>query len=153
MFWCYRAAFAVTAVNRWCLSGTPLQNRVGELYSLIRFLRIEPMAHYFCRQKDCGCKSLHYRMKNGICEGCGHRAFSHFSHFNKHVLNPIQREGYSGDGRRAMFKLKNEVLDKCKWLRVSMPFSCWYSQWNIVYQVFFAEPRKRKLQTSNSPHV
>lgn len=52
-------------------------------------------------------------MVNGICQDCGHRAFSHFAHFNKHVLNPIQRDGYSGDGRRAMFKLKNEVLDKC----------------------------------------
>lgn len=36
----------------------------------------------------------------------------HFSHFNKHVLNPIQRAGYSGDGRRAMFTLKKEILDK-----------------------------------------
>ena len=47
------AAFALIAVNRWCLSGTPLQNRVGEFYSLIRFLRIDPMAHYFCRAKVC----------------------------------------------------------------------------------------------------
>lgn len=28
-------------------------------------------------------------------------------------MNPIKRDGYSGDGRRAMFALKNEVLDKC----------------------------------------
>jgi hypothetical protein len=47
------AAFALIAVHRWCLSGTPLQNRVGEVYSLIRFLRIDPMAHYFCRAKVC----------------------------------------------------------------------------------------------------
>lgn len=53
-------------------------------------------------------------MANGICQDCGHRSFSHFAHFNKYVLNPIQRDGYSGDGRRAMFKLKNDVLDKCK---------------------------------------
>ena len=71
------------------------------------------MGLYFCRQKGCTCKSLHYRMQNGMCQGCGHRSFSHFSYFNKHVLNPIQRDGYSGDGRRAMFTLKNEVLDTC----------------------------------------
>ena len=107
------AAFSLIGINRWCLSGTPLQNRVGELYSLIRFLRIDPMAHYMCRAKECDCKSLHYRMLNGKCQGCGHGSVQHFSHFNKHVLNPIQRAGYSGDGRRAMFTLKNEVLDKC----------------------------------------
>jgi DNA repair protein RAD16 len=71
------------------------------------------MAFYFCRQKDCGCRSIHYRFKDGKCMECGHRKFSHFAHFNKHVLNPIQRDGYTGDGRRAMFKLKTEVLDKC----------------------------------------
>ena len=45
------AAYALTGINRWCLSGTPLQNRVGEFYSLIRFLRLDPMAHYMCRAK------------------------------------------------------------------------------------------------------
>mmetsp|Transcript_38500 Transcript_38500/g.57707 ORF Transcript_38500/g.57707 Transcript_38500/m.57707 type:complete len:734 (-) Transcript_38500:784-2985(-) len=108
-----QAAFGLTGIHRWCLSGTPLQNRVGEFYSLIRFLRLDPMAHYFCRAKGCECKSLHYRMMNGKCQDCGHGSVQHFSHFNKYVLNPIQRDGYSGDGRRAMFTLKNEVLDKC----------------------------------------
>ena len=107
------AAFALTGIHRWALSGTPLQNRVGELYSLIRFLRLDPMAYYFCKCKGCNCKSLHYRMKEGVCQDCGHRAFTHFAHFNKHVLNVIQREGYAGDGRRAMFKLRDEVLHKC----------------------------------------
>jgi SNF2 family DNA or RNA helicase len=107
------AAFALTSIHRWCLSGTPLQNRVGELYSLIRFLRIDPMAHYFCRHKDCSCKSIHYRMQQGRCLDCGHPSMMHFSHFNKYVLNPIQRDGYSGDGRRAMFVLRDSVLNTC----------------------------------------
>ena len=106
------AAFSLIGCHRWCLSGTPLQNRVGEFYSLVRFLRLDPMGYYYCRVKDCTCKSMHYRMLAGICECCGHGGIQHYSHFNKYILNPIQRDGYSGDGRRAMFLLKNEVLDK-----------------------------------------
>jgi hypothetical protein len=89
------AAFSLIGIHRWCLSGTPLQNRVGEFYSLVRFLRIDPMAHYFCRHKDCNCKSIHYRMFEGKCKGCGHGSVEHFSYFNKHILNPIQRDGYA----------------------------------------------------------
>ena len=63
-------------------------------------------------RQDCDCKSLHYRMMNGKCKGCGHSSVQHFSHFNKFVLNPIKSYGYTGDGRRAMFKLKEDVLDK-----------------------------------------
>jgi len=44
-----KAVFALTSLNKWCLTGTPLQNRVGELYSLVRFLRMNPHAYYFCR--------------------------------------------------------------------------------------------------------
>ncbi|KAL7554732.1 hypothetical protein ACHAWF_018559 [Thalassiosira exigua] len=106
------AAFSLIGVHRWCLSGTPLQNRVGEFYSLVRFLRLDPMAYYYCRAKGCDCKSLHYRIHAGICQCCGHSGIQHYSHFNKYILNPIQRDGYSGDGRRAMFLLKDEVLDK-----------------------------------------
>jgi len=107
------AAFSLVGIHRWALSGTPLQNRVGEFYSLVRFLRLDPMAYYYCRLKDCDCKSMHYRIFQGKCDGCGHGGVHHYSHFNRYVLNPIQRDGYSGDGRRAMFTLKNEVLDKC----------------------------------------
>jgi DNA repair protein RAD16 len=71
------------------------------------------MAYYICRTKGCDCKGIHYRMQHGVCLTCKHRSFVHYAHFNKHVLTPIQRDGYSGDGRRAMFTLKNEVLDKC----------------------------------------
>ena len=89
------AAFALIALHRWALSGTPLQNRVGEFYSLIRFLRLDPMAHYMCKSKDCDCKQIHYRMLHGKCKDCGHSSIHHFSHFNKHILNPIQRGMYA----------------------------------------------------------
>jgi SNF2 family DNA or RNA helicase len=37
-----RAACHINAKYRFCLTGTPMMNNVGELYSLIRFLRIKP---------------------------------------------------------------------------------------------------------------
>jgi SNF2 family DNA or RNA helicase len=36
------AASSLQAEYRWCLTGTPMQNSVDELYSLVRFLRIAP---------------------------------------------------------------------------------------------------------------
>lgn len=36
------AAYALDSQYRWCLTGTPMQNSLGELQSLIKFLRIKP---------------------------------------------------------------------------------------------------------------
>ena len=107
-----KAVFNLISLYKWCLTGTPLQNRVGELYSLVRFLRLDPHAYYYCKTKGCQCKSLHYRFTQGRCDDCNHSAMMHFCHFNKHILNPIKRSGYVNDGRKAMLKLKSQILDE-----------------------------------------
>lgn len=100
-----KAAFALNAPYRWCLTGTPLQNRIGEFFSLTRFLNIEPFASYFC--KDCACTKLDWAAdEDGQCEYCDHHVMRHISVFNQELLNPIQREGNHGEGKEAFKKLR-----------------------------------------------
>ena len=48
-----KAAFNLNATYRWCLSGTPLTNRIGELHSLVKFLRVTPYSYFYCKKCDC----------------------------------------------------------------------------------------------------
>ena len=41
-----KACCLLHARKRWCLTGTPLQNTVDDIYSLVRFLQHEPWAEY-----------------------------------------------------------------------------------------------------------
>lgn len=38
-----QGCYALEAKYRWCLTGTPMQNNVEELYSLLKFLRLRPL--------------------------------------------------------------------------------------------------------------
>ncbi|EMD93544.1 hypothetical protein COCC4DRAFT_48968 [Bipolaris maydis ATCC 48331] len=55
-----KACYAVNSHYRWCLTGTPMQNNIDELQSLIRFLRIQPYCE-LSSWKD----SISGPMKNG----------------------------------------------------------------------------------------
>jgi DNA repair protein RAD16 len=101
---------------------------MGELYSTVRFLRIDPFAFYFCKVHYVSlilssCQLLVtvalYRFTKGLCDDCDHSAMQHFCHFNKHVLHPIKRAYYVGKGRHAMLNLKDEVLDKILLRRIN----------------------------------
>jgi len=108
-----KSVFALRADRRWCLTGTPLQNRVKELQALVRFLRVDPYAYYFCTKKGCDCKSLVWAMgcHGARCELCGHTPMQHYNHFNKRVLKPIEQAGYAGAGARALGLLREDILN------------------------------------------
>ncbi|KAF9111537.1 hypothetical protein BGX27_004795 [Mortierella sp. AM989] len=50
-----KAACALTAERRWCLTGTPVQNKLDDLFALVKFLRMQPFdekahwAHYIAK--------------------------------------------------------------------------------------------------------
>ncbi|OAL33629.1 hypothetical protein AYO20_07136 [Fonsecaea nubica] len=100
-----RACFALKATYKWCLSGTPVQNRIGEFFSLLRFLEIHPFACYFC--KTCDCRELHWSQdESKRCVKCKHSGFNHVSVFNQEILNPItQADNHN---------LRKDALDKLR---------------------------------------
>ncbi|CAK7909147.1 DNA repair protein Rad16p [[Candida] anglica] len=92
-----KAANTLNTVKRWCLTGTPLQNRIGEMYSLIRFMKLDPFHQYFCAK--CDCTSHEWKFSNWKnCDLCGHTPMLHTNFFNHFMLKNIQKHGMSGDG-------------------------------------------------------
>ncbi|KAL4880009.1 SNF2 family N-terminal domain-containing protein [Aspergillus karnatakaensis] len=100
-----RACFALDSTYKWCLSGTPVQNRIGEFFSLLRFLEVKPFACYFC--KVCKCQELHWSQDaEKRCTKCKHSGFSHVSVFNQEILNPITERNNVEARKDALAKLR-----------------------------------------------
>ncbi|KAI8820231.1 SNF2 family N-terminal domain-containing protein [Fimicolochytrium jonesii] len=105
-----RAVFNLQREKQWSLSGTPLQNRVGELYSLIRFMNADPFSYYFCKRCPCKMQTWSFTDRRH-CDGCGHISHSHFCWWNAEILKPIQQFGGQGEGLVA-FKKLGALLDR-----------------------------------------
>lgn len=98
-----KACFALNGTYKWCLSGTPVQNRIGEFFSLLRFLEVRPFADYFC--KSCPCSILHWKLDDDHrCSNCKHSGMEHVSVFNQELLNPLTQ---SEDP-----KVRSDAMDK-----------------------------------------
>ena len=111
-----KACFALKADYKWCLSGTPVQNRIGEFFSLLRFLEVKPFACYFC--KSCKCAALHWSQDSQkMCSHCHHSGFSHVSIFNQELLNPIT-QGEDHELRRAALGKLRLITDRIMLRRV-----------------------------------
>ncbi|KAJ3342051.1 DNA helicase rad5 [Kappamyces sp. JEL0680] len=41
-----KACFALHATNRWAVTGTPIVNKLDDLYSIVKFLRVDPWASF-----------------------------------------------------------------------------------------------------------
>lgn len=112
-----KAVNGLKAQKRWCLTGTPLQNRIGEMYSLIRFLDVEPFSAYFCIRCDCNSKQWRF-LDNMHCDACGHVMMQHRNFFNHFMLKNIQQYGAEGPGfeafKRIQLLLKSIMLRRTK---------------------------------------
>ncbi|XP_075591089.1 uncharacterized protein LOC142597988 [Dermatophagoides farinae] len=112
-----RSAMALKCVGtKWCLTGTPLQNRIEELHALLRFLEYYPYGYYFCNRPKCGCMlSDHVFNEKSACLACHHTRINHY----KLIEFAFKREGiqcvtYTGsltvDARRSM--INEFILNK-----------------------------------------
>ncbi|MCJ1438942.1 DNA repair protein rad16 [Xylographa pallens] len=111
-----KACFALKAEYKWCLSGTPVQNRIGEFFSLLRFLEVKPFACYFC--KSCNCAELHWSQdEQKKCTHCHHSGFQHVSIFNQEILNPIT-QGDDPDLRKGALAKLRLITDRIMLRRV-----------------------------------
>ncbi|KAF3648068.1 hypothetical protein FXO38_18359 [Capsicum annuum] len=108
-----KAILALESSYKWALTGTPLQNRIGELYSFVRFLQVKPYAYYFC--KDCDCFALDFSMffdkfnSSFKCSECSHIRSHHFLWWKRYIEQPLESH-YDYERRDAMVLSKHKIL-------------------------------------------
>ncbi|XP_049414533.1 ATP-dependent helicase rhp16-like [Solanum stenotomum] len=100
-----KAVLALESFYKWALTGTPQQNHIGELYSVVRFLQVTPYVCYFC--EDCNCTGLDFSFSDA-CPQCSHQPASHFLWWKKYIEEPLW--SYDDEGRDAMVWLKHKIL-------------------------------------------
>lgn len=84
-----QACYGLRSVYRWCLTGTPMQNNLDELQSLIKFLRIKPY-NDLATWKD----QIDRPMKNGR----GSIAIKRLQHYLKTFMKRRTKEILKQDG-------------------------------------------------------
>ena len=135
-----KACFALNSDYKWCLSGTPVQNRIGEFFSLLRFLRIQPFACYFC--KSCKCAQLHWSQDSEKkCKDCNHSGFQHVSVFNQELLNPIT-QGEDPELRKKGLQKLRLVTDRIMLRRLKRDYTASMElppKEVIIHNEFFGE--------------
>ena len=133
-----RAISEINSHYKWLLTGTPVQNRISDLYSLTRFLRLDPLSFYFC--KKCDCKSFYWlnrvpknlnkninktenkfelvtaeeaenNYRKSFCT-CGHFSSLHFSYFNRYITSYVKTFGFT--------EISNDVFDELKKITKSL---------------------------------
>jgi DNA repair protein RAD16 len=135
-----RACFALKSKYKWCLSGTPVQNRIGEFFSLLRFLEVTPFACYFC--KACACAELHWSQNEAKkCSHCNHSGFNHVSIFNQELLAPIT-QGDDPELRRAALGKLRLITDRIMLRRMKRDYTAAMElppKEVIIHNEFFGE--------------
>jgi SNF2 family DNA or RNA helicase len=111
------ACCALRSQYRWCLTGTPMQNNLDELQSLIKFLRIKPYSE-LAQWKD----QIDRPMKNGRGDVAIKRLRAILKTFMKRrtkdilkkegALNPGGKPSAPGEGSTTGFKITERRIEK-----------------------------------------
>ena len=112
-----QACYALRSEYRWCLTGTPMQNNLDELQSLIKFLRIKPYDD-LREWKD----QIDRPMKNGRGDVAIKRLRHYLKIFMKRrtkdilkkdgALNPGGKPSVAGEGNTTGFKVTERKIEK-----------------------------------------